>query len=197
MIVGARAAQRPDFRGFNVLALPDWTGTPEPLAHSCFGAFDESLLRMRSDPDATRIAVAGATTVGPLTSVHTASETALRSLPERQSDGCRFHSLVVVAEAGGLVAWTDLPAWALLQAESVDGRLENLDRGVVDGSWSKIALKPDDLRLHLCLFRAGANLSRACFQDTRFFRASELIRADVCRARFSLLLREEFLESLP
>lgn len=186
MIVGARAAMRPDFRGFNVLSFADWSFPPETLGLPCFGAFDESVLKGRMDPDATRISAPGNLSGGPTTFVHTATETALRSLPERHARSTRMHSLFVVNEGPDRFAWTDLPPWARVSVETAKGELELWSVANNAGAWTKLELRPDDLRLHLTLFHDLSDLRVQALSEPRFYRTADLIRAPRAVACFAL-----------
>jgi|GEM_PF-1627713 len=188
MIVGARSLQRSDFRGFNVLTFADWNLPVETLGLTCMAAFDEALLRLRSDPEATRIAVPGSVSASPTTRVNTATESALRALPERYAPSARFHSLFVQQEGLKRVVWTDFPAWVQVRIETREGTLDAVSFSPPNTTWRTFVLEDRDLRIHLSLIQGLCDFRPTLFEEPRFFRSAELIRAPRVPARFALEL---------
>ena len=191
MIAGVRKLDAPHFRGFNVFVLRDWIAPPDSLGLQCFGAFDEYLLRSRTDPDATRVEVPGAQGMSELTAFNTATLSGMRSLPERYRPLSALYTVALVSKsAEERFLWTNAPDWVKLSVETKDGNLDSITTSARDTKWRKIPLQEGDLFLHLHLLQPAPSLRLKSWATPQFFRLSRLIEATPhARAESSFVLR--------
>jgi hypothetical protein len=183
MILGHRIVNSSTFRGINLFLLRDWYMPIEALGAACFNAFDESLRRLRSDPNATRLHVPGQAGQNELNTLHTATVSALRSLPERYREGAEVFTLLVSrADPGTMLS--NLPAWAFVTTETQSGELYLHSSAIVEApsqarpahsNWQSLRVESDDNFVHVSLFSPTPRVSLAENYACRFLRMSTLL----------------------
>ena len=173
MILGIRAAQTPHFQGFNVVLVKDWILPMDHVGSGCFKAFDEALGKLKTDIDATRVMAESPQ----LTSLSTASETALRSVSDRYRPSTRLYTVAVTPNAdlsGRLLTWNS-PAWIRVQIEDKDGALYSVRSPQDAHGWHSLPLRESDLFVHVCFFSEHGRLRLSQPSEARFFRLSQIL----------------------
>ena len=159
MILGVRSFRAGRYKGVNVFLLKDWILPIDEMGREVFDTFDESLMRLRTDPQATRISLPGLDSS--LTDLNTATNAALRSVPDRYRYAVQLFSSAVKIETDEPVAesevatvlWTNLPAWCSHAVETSGGDFfvvkEGSHLGRPRSGWRKLELESSDFRLHV------------------------------------------------
>lgn len=180
MIIAARRRDESYFSGFNICLIRDWVQPVEHLCLEAFNYFDEALMRVKSDEDATRIYVPEERENQFLTALNTASSAALRALPERFRNGVELYTVAVESRLDQApTVWFQIPAWASLFVEDRDGGLDLIssESRPQNRKWAKADSLEKDLFIHLSLLSAFPNCSLSRGQEILVFRASSLIQA--------------------
>jgi hypothetical protein len=131
--------------------------------------------KLRGDPDATRIGI-GPVRSRELENLNTATETALRAIPERLRPSANLYTLALSPQ-NPLKFFAKLPAWTWVQSETSSGDLFNLEFDRSD-SWTSFLRNPEDIALHLRIFSREGLPSLAAPLAEAFFRTAELASLD-------------------
>jgi hypothetical protein len=169
MILGIRSFDQGGYRGIQAILIRDWHQPLSVYGDKAFANFDEALLRLGRDPDATRIGPFPESS-DPLKSLNTAASSALRSLPERIRAQAEFFTAAqrVASPHSLFIYW---PRWMELYLESNEQGIERLE--VSKLQWEERALSSSDLRLHVWLGKK-LPLQLSPSPASRYFRLSEL-----------------------
>jgi len=189
MILGYRAINRPHFHGINIFLLKDFLVPMEQVGHTCFDAFDEALLKLKNDSEATRIYSIDSKSPE-VTAFNTATEAALRAVPERYRSSTELYTLVQSTSRSNLV-YARLPTWAFLSCETQSGELFSLrlDSTGAKRSWYEIPLEPEDRFVHIKLFSESEYPAIAPLQDREeFFRLADIALVPKSSQKISPLL---------
>ncbi len=153
MIFGYRVVKRPNFHGLNLFLLKDFVIPMEHLGQSCFDAFDEALNLLSSDPDSTRIHPIH-TKSPEVTTLNTASESALRAIPERYRSSTELFTVAQSKVGKGRTLFLQIPAWISLHLEDDKGDifLIKSELPLKNQRWIEVPLEDADRFIHLKLF---------------------------------------------
>lgn len=150
MILGVRRQQSDLFDGLQLFTLKEWHEPSDELGRRCFDVFDESLEKLKSDSEATRIQDISLNEKE-VTLLNTATETALRALPVKFKEAASLFT-IARARSDQRKIYFRLPAWIRLQSEDHKGTLHHLHNLTTDATWRELALLPQEIALHLRLF---------------------------------------------
>jgi hypothetical protein len=177
------------FKGVNVFLLKDWIMPIEELGTDAFNAFDESLGRLRSDPNATRIQAAPTRAAAPDRDVvFTATQAALRAIPERYRASAELYTLSIARRQ----AHANLPPWCSITLETKEGELSLLSNAIYTArEWVTLPIEDNDSLLHVSLFSQNPVLSSSDESTIpRFARLATLIgRPDVASRAATMSLK--------
>ena len=170
MIVSGRVQSTSTFRGMNVLVFRDWVLPIELLPDQVFEVFDKSLLKLRTDPDATKIIDLKNPKEAWLTRLNTATQSAQRCLQERFHDLYELYTVAVFRENDRPYLWTNFPSWVPLVVETNAGELDVLENSGAgpERKWRRVDLSQDDRWIHLEVFAAQPGAIRLDPDTGRF-----------------------------
>lgn len=148
MMLAGRWRNSASFTGAVLASFRDWGPGVTSSAKSCFEAFDEILLKVRSDSEATR--VISLDERGPPAEILTGLEGARRNVPQRWRKEVDLYVAVVVRKLnGGRDLLWNTPPWCAIFIESANGTLSRLHG---QDEWNRSPLQADDRCLHVVPF---------------------------------------------
>jgi hypothetical protein len=175
MILGARSFDLHPYRGINIFLCKSWSPPLDFYGRQALQAFDETLLRLKSDTEATRLYVVDSKEPREITDMNTAAAAALRSLPEKMRASCQIFTTIQSRDLQGL--WSNLPNWTLLRAEAQNGDLHDLRLPEGTPQWQRVPTEADDRWIHLSFFGSAGRLSLRPEAGPFFARLSALIHS--------------------
>ena len=148
----------------------------EQLGHACFDAFDESLVKQKSDSDATKVFSINSKSPE-ITTLNTATESALRVIPERYRASSHLFTLAKSITNAALL-YAHLPLWAFPIVEDISGNFTLIESNSQQAKhkWVELSLQSEDRFLHLNLFSKSSVPRIAPITDhDAFLRLADLV----------------------
>lgn len=160
MIFAYRVTRIGNLHVANVYLQPDLISPIEERPRNCFRAWDEAYLKLKTNPDTTKIYAPEDLQDQKLMEFNTAGLASVRALPKDSRKSARVFTIAADKRPGSSNieernVWTNLPAWAHISLESQAGALEQiqLPRDASGSKWKRWNLEERDLYLHVHFFK--------------------------------------------
>ncbi len=191
MILGARSFRVSRYTGFNIFLLKDWNLPISNLGTLAFSSFDETLMKLKSDPNSTRLSPINSSHIFS-SELYTATKAALKTIPEKSRKQTHIYTVAFAKNSSGNLQMVyHLPAWSHMFSESLDGQLEKIDFKTSSGEeWFYTATEAHDKYFHLSFFSSNIVPQLELTSKPKFYRLSSAIeRSSSPLSAVSLSLR--------